>query len=155
MKVFLDIDGVMVHANPHKRVEMEEDGFYKFKSEAVSAINTIKKAEIVLSTSHRHRFSKNKWRQLFEHRGINFTEISIIETNTCIYSSRKEEIESWIEVNHIEYDNLIIIDDDKSLNGLKKELKERLVLTSSYVGLNDDQDIRRVLNQPIVVRGKK
>ncbi len=149
MKVFLDIDGVMVHANPHRQVEMEDDGFYRFKPEAVSAINTIEEAEIVLSTSHRHRFSKNKWKELFKSRGINFIEISIIEIDLFTYSSRKDEIEMWIESNQINYNDVIIIDDDKSLNNLKQELKDRLVLTSSYVGLNDDQDIKRVLHRNI------
>lgn len=145
MKVFLDIDGVMVHANPHRKVEMEEDGFYKFKSVAVSAINTIEKAEIILSTSHRHRFSIEQWEIMFESRGIIFSEITIIEDDYSIHISRKEEIENWIDTHHIDYEDLIIIDDDKSLNDLKKELKERLVLTSSYVGLNDDIEIRKIL----------
>lgn len=60
MIFFLDIDGVLVHANPHRKVELELDGFYKF-SPLASAIlkNTIykNKDKIVLSSSHRYRFS--------------------------------------------------------------------------------------------------
>ncbi|WP_276878194.1 HAD domain-containing protein, partial [Chryseobacterium joostei] len=64
MKVFLDIDGVMVHANPYKKVDMEEDGFYKFNKNAVDAINSIdyNEIEIILSTSHRFRFNIQAWK---------------------------------------------------------------------------------------------
>ena len=145
MKVFLDIDGVMVHANPHRKVDLEDDGFYKFKSEAVSAINTIKNAEIVLSTSHRHRFSLSEWRKLFKRRGVNFRKISIIDLEYTIHKSRKEELEIWIETHHLDYDDLIIIDDDKSLNNLKSALRDRVVLTQSYLGLNSADEINRIL----------
>eukprot|EP01133_Synstelium_polycarpum_P016562 gene16562-19680_t len=40
MIFFLDIDGVMVHANPHKPVELEEDGFYKFNPVAFFYMNS-------------------------------------------------------------------------------------------------------------------
>lgn len=145
MIVFLDIDGVMVHANPHRKVDMEDDGFYRFKSEAVSAINTIKDAEIILSTSHRLRFSLSEWRKLFKRRGVNFRKISIIDSEYSIYMSRKDEIEIWIERHHLDYNNLIIIDDDKSLNNLKSPLRDRVVLTKPYVGLNDADEINKIL----------
>lgn len=41
MIFFLDIDGVMVHANPHRTVELEKDGFYRFNPLAVSILNSI------------------------------------------------------------------------------------------------------------------
>ena len=145
MKVFLDIDGVMVHANPYRKVDMEDDGFYRFKSEAVSAINTIENAEIILSTSHRHRYSLVEWKRLFKRRGVNFSKISIIDSDFSTHVSRKEEIETWIETHHLDYNDLIIIDDDKSLYNLKSPLKERVVLTEPYVGLNDTAGIYKVL----------
>ena len=39
----------------------------------------------------------------------------------------------WFEENSC--DNYIIIDDDKSLNDLPKEMKENLILTSPLIGL--------------------
>ncbi|MHC5226560.1 HAD domain-containing protein [Ignatzschineria sp. LJL83] len=64
MKLFLDIDGVMVHANPHRTVEHEEDGFYRFNLQAIEALNMLIKEmnieEIILSTSHRFNFNPYK-----------------------------------------------------------------------------------------------
>jgi len=138
MKVFLDIDGVMVHGNPYKKVDMEEDGFYKFNANAVDAINSINyDIEIVLSTSHRFRFDIKAWKNIFQKRNIRFKEISIIDLKLNPKLSRREEIEEWINENNFNPNDLIIIDDDKSLNGLPEILKRRLVLTDSYIGLNN------------------
>lgn len=133
MKVFLDIDGVMVHANPYKLVEIDElDGFYKFIPEAITSLNIIDNAEIILTTSHRYRFSLDEWRKIFLHRGIKFISINIIDNKGI---NRMSEINEYIKIKKIDYKDLIIIDDDKSLNDLNFELKQRLCLTSSYVGL--------------------
>ncbi|SKC08415.1 hypothetical protein SAMN05660841_04124 [Sphingobacterium nematocida] len=40
MIFFLDIDGVMVHANLHMRVELAENGFYKF-NQLAKLIDTV------------------------------------------------------------------------------------------------------------------
>jgi hypothetical protein len=154
MIVFLDIDGVMVHANPHRIVEVEDDGFYRFKSNAISALNSIKCVDIILSTSHRHRFQLNEWEHIFEKRGVHFNSISIIETKSNYISSRKEEIEEWISIKSYEYNEFIIIDDDKSLNALPKKLKERLVLTNSYLGLEDDSEIKKFLKLKKIKKSK-
>ncbi|MCC9043455.1 hypothetical protein LNQ81_12315 [Myroides sp. M-43] len=69
MRVFLDIEGVMVHSNPNKRVEMAEDGFYAFLDEAVDVFNTIPVEEIILSTSHKNRFTLEQWNELLKDRG--------------------------------------------------------------------------------------
>ena len=82
MKIFLDIDGVMVHANPHKIVEMEEDGFYKFNRQAVEILKSIvytSKDELILSTSHRFRFNIKQWKKIFEYRGIHIQKLSILD----------------------------------------------------------------------------
>lgn len=143
--MFLDIDGVMVHANPHKLVEMEEDGFYKFKPIAISIINSIKNAEIILSTSHRFRFSIEQWIEMFRNRGLQFDSLSIIDIKPSFKASRKDEIEEWINKNQYNYKEIIIIDDDRSLNDLSESLKNRLVLTNSYMGLNNLEELERVI----------
>ncbi|MDC8104519.1 HAD domain-containing protein [Chryseobacterium sp. Chry.R1] len=137
MRLFLDIDGVMVHANPYKKVEMEEDGFYKFNANAIDVINSIDDLEIILSTSHRFRFDIQEWENIFQRRNIKFKEISIMNLKLDSKFSRREEIEKWINDNKIDPDDLIIIDDDKSLNGLPDNLKRRLILTDPYIGLNN------------------
>lgn len=148
MKFFLDIDGVMVHANPHKSVELEGDGFYRFNSIAVEILKSVvskSKDEIILSTSHRHRFNIDEWKEIFETRGISAKSISIIEIKHHPKINRKTEIVNWIFENHIGSEELVIIDDDKSLNELPKYLKNRLVLTNSYFGLNDETDLKKVV----------
>lgn len=145
MKVFLDIDGVMVHANPHKRVDMEEDGFYKFMPVAISILNSISNAEIILSTSHRFRFSINEWIEMFQNRGIQFNSLSIIEIEPSIKISRRDEIEEWINKNQYDCNDLLIIDDDKSLNELPVHLKNRLILTNSYIGLNKMDELEQIV----------
>lgn len=149
MKLFLDIDGVMVHANPHKQVEMEDDGFYKFNHKAVDALNSIDHTniELVLSTSHRFRFNLSQWKHIFNKRGIRFDKISIINENLNHKYSRKTEIEKWITDHHINSNDVIIIDDDKSLNGLPESLKTRLILTDPYIGLIDSKELKRILTE--------
>jgi hypothetical protein len=150
MKLFLDIDGVLVHANPAKKVEFDEDGFYKFNSKAISILNelSIKNVEIVLSSSHRHRFTLAQWRAIFQKRGIRFDEFSIIKTSLNYRDTRRVEIENWIKLKKYKPNDVLIIDDDKSLNGLSFDLKSRLILTNPYFGLVDDFEINRVLNKP-------
>lgn len=147
MILFLDIDGVMVHANPHKSVDLEEDGFYKFSVLALSALNSIDLTnfEIILSTSHRFRFSITEWEKNFEKREIRFNKISIIDYPLEFRYSRKEEIENWIIEHNINPEDIVIIDDDKSLNSLPEKYKRRLVLTNSYTGLTSSDEINMVL----------
>lgn len=152
MKFFLDIDGVMVHANPHKPVELEDDGFYKFNDLAVTILKCVlykTKDEVILSTSHRFKYSTMRWKEIFESRGIIMNNISIIQTSSdrSIRINRRVEIEQWIIQNKIKYQDVVIIDDDKSLNDLPKVLKDRLVLTNPYTGLNDITDLTSILKR--------
>lgn len=161
MIIFLDIDGVMVHANPHRQVELEDDGFYKFNEIAVKILDSTiysTKDEIVLSTSHRYKYDINEWRNIFHKRGLKFKNINILEIDNskeCIYSkinyrvSRRTEIFNYITFHQVDSNNLLIIDDDKSLNDLPSILKERLVLTNPYIGLNDQDEIKAVLKRKI------
>ncbi|HIC8643200.1 HAD domain-containing protein [Elizabethkingia meningoseptica] len=147
MKLFLDIDGVMVHANPHKQVEMEDDGFYKFNHTAVDVLNSVDhtRIEVILSTSHRFRFNIKQWKLIFHKRGINFNKISILKQDINHQNSRRFEIEKWITDHNIDSNDIVIIDDDKSLNGLPENLKKRLILTNPYTGLTDSKELKRIL----------
>lgn len=153
MKFFLDIDGVMVHANPHKRVDLDDDGFYKFNQTAVDVLNSVispdGEDELILSTSHRFRFNIIEWLSIFQSRGINAKNISILDIPVQHKHTRKSEIINWIVRCNLTADDLVIIDDDKSLNELPNNLKERLVLTNSYTGLNSATDLEKIL------RGRK
>ncbi len=149
MKFFLDIDGVMVHANPHKSVELANDGFYKFNKIAVKALNSVINPddELILSTSHRFRFSIIEWLSIFQNREINAKNISVLDIPIQHNQTRKSEIIDWIVKCNLAADDIVIIDDDKSLNDLPAYLKERLVLTNSYTGLNSSSDLEKILRQ--------
>jgi len=159
MKFFLDIDGVMVHANPHKSVEFDEDGFYKFNSIAVETLNSVihdnDEDELILSTSHRFRFSVIEWQKIFNSRGVFTKNISILNLPLQNRLTRKTEIINWISERNLNSDDIVIIDDDKSLNDLPAYLKRRLVLTNPYVGLNDSSDLNKVLNRKSLNGNKK
>lgn len=151
MKFFLDIDGVMVHANPQKSVELDDDGFYKFNQTAVDVLNSAldpsSDDELILSTSHRFRFNVIEWKKIFHKRGIYAPNISILTIPDNHNSNRGSIITRWIAIHKLPLEDLIIIDDDKSLNNLPGFLKERLVLTNSYTGLNSATDLEKILKR--------
>ncbi len=149
MKFFLDIDGVMVHANPHKSVELEEDGFYKFNQTAVDVLNTVidPKDELILSTSHRFRYDISDWKNIFQKRGVYLNNISILNIPAQHKNTRKSEIMDWITACNLSPDEVIIVDDDKSLNDLPNDFKKRLVLTNSYTGLTNSADLIKILER--------
>ena len=139
MLIFLDIDGVMAPAKSWQRPDILEDGFVDFSSKAVSVLQDVlaqnADTTIILSTSHKSRFSLNQWKIVFERRGLRVNKIQSLNDNTD-FQSRKIEILNWFASNDIDED-FIIIDDDKSLNDLPTFYKDRLILTSSLVGLNE------------------
>jgi len=150
MKFFLDIDGVMVHGNPHKCVEMEADGFYKFSATAVEILKSViykTKDELILSTTHRFRFDIKQWKEIFKTRGLFAKNLSIVDLPLDHKWTRKMEIQYWIAGQNLSPEDIVIIDDDKSLNDLPASLKNRLVLTNTYIGLNNAADLNKVLNR--------
>ena len=139
MLIFLDIDGVMAPAKSWQRPDILEDGFVDFSSKAVSVLQDVlaqnADTTIILTTSHKSRFSLSQWKLIFERRGLRVNKIQSLNDNTD-FQSRKIEILNWFASNDIDED-FIIIDDDKSLNDLPTFYKDRLILTSSLVGLNE------------------
>ncbi len=150
MKLFLDIDGVLVHGNPHRKVEQDEDGFYRFNPKSVDALQYLLKKypidEFILSSSHRFRFDLDEWLKIFARRGIFISKISRIETLMEPKTSRYHEIYQWIQYHKLSLDEFIILDDDSSLNALPSTIKKRLILTRPYVGLMKE-DIENYLSQ--------
>jgi len=132
--ILLDFDGVMIPSKPWKPVNLMSDGFYEFSSVSIRNLNRIVNetgAEIILITSHKTSYPNSEWKKLFEVRGIN-CEVKRLD-DELIHSKRIEEIRGWFETNT---DRFVILDDDKSLNDLESEIKSRLVLTDSGIGLN-------------------
>ena len=132
MLIFLDIDGVMVPAASWKKTEQLEDGFATFSIASVQALNSLIRPDtsIILTTSHRFRYSHDEWISIFQRRGIELKKLYCLNNG----SNRKEEIVNWFNTNTISTD-FIIIDDDKSLNDLPMNLKNHLILTTPLVGL--------------------
>lgn len=137
MLILLDIDGVMVQAKSWSSPPLREDGFYGFSTRAVDALNkiiTAFDAKIVLTTSHKYKFSLEEWKLILKNRGIKLNSIDRLPANVG-HLSRKDEILNWFSMNK-NVEDFVIIDDDTSLNGLPKILIERLVQTKPLIGLN-------------------
>lgn len=138
MKIFLDIDGVMVPAKGWLKPEILEDGFPEFSKKAVKALKILltPDAEVILTTSHRFNLSVDKWIQIFSNRNLQLTQIDILPVCSKA-KSRKDEIMNWFELNY-NGDNFLIIDDDSSVEDLPSQLKKRLIKTSPHIGLTEE-----------------
>ena len=149
MLVFLDIDGVMLPAASWKTPENLEDGFPMFSKRAVQALKSMldDDSEIILTTSHKGRFTPAEWKVIFERRGVRIEKLSCLESNTDL-SKRKDELVDWFESHSIS-ENFVIIDDDSSLHALPRHLKDRWINTSSLVGLTPE----RVSEASILLNG--
>ncbi len=138
MLLYLDIDGVMISGNSWRRPEILEDGFPEFSQKAIKSLNRIissSSADIVLTTSHKSKYSLKEWKNIFKRRHISVNKITRLPENIN-HLNRKDELLSWFNPKNIN-ENFIIIDDDKSLNALPNFLKDRLIQTSASVGLTD------------------
>lgn len=139
MLILLDIDGVMLSANGWKKPEFLEDGFVKFSNTATKGLNkilSVTQAEVVLTSSHKHKYNVEKWKEIFKNRDIVINNLSKLPDNIA-HLSRKDEILNWLYTHNIS-GNFIIIDDDKSLNDLPLFLKNNLIQTSSTIGLTEN-----------------
>ena len=135
MMLLLDIDGVMVPAKGWLSLPIAEDGFVKFTDKAILNLKRIiyeTNAAIVLTTSHRSRYSVPQWKDIFSLRGIEALIFKLEDSKL----SKKEDILKFIKDNQPE--NYVIVDDDTFLNDLPKTIKERLVLTRPMIGLNEE-----------------
>jgi hypothetical protein len=136
MIILLDIDGVMVTGNSWKRPEFLNDGFPAFSTKACNALQKIiseTSADILLTTSHKSNYSIEEWKNIFNLRGIKFKNIYSLPPNKT-YLNRKEEIMNWVN-SFNDLPEFVIIDDDKSLNGLPEFIKNKLIQTNASIGL--------------------
>lgn len=151
MLIFLDIDGVMIPAKSWVSPKCLIDGFPEFSQKAVRVLQNLVSEDVtvLLTTSHRSRFSVEEWKSIFHVRGVQINNLMKLEESS-FGTSRKDEILQWFNLNGTNED-FIIIDDDKSLNGLPPFLKEKLILTSPMLGLTDAHfsEIECVLNNRI------
>ena len=131
--LLLDLDGVLEITPSWKSTIDLDDGFPDFNPTAVQSLNKILDhidCRIVLTASHRSRFSDNKWVNIFKRRGVNIDIIYKLEDNKDNLT-RKEEVLNWINENpDVDY---VIIDDDKTLN----DDLNNFVMTLPMIGLTE------------------
>lgn len=135
MIILLDIDGVMVPEKSWIMPSILEDGFPEFSSKAVGALKRFISPDttIILTTSHKSKYSIGEWKNIFTKRGLQIDRLKKLDDN-IENLNRKDEITKWFENNNSE-ENFIIIDDDKSLNELPDKLKKYWISTNSMIGL--------------------
>jgi len=98
---------------------------------------SVTNASVLLTTSHKTKYKLEQWRDILNARGINPLAIEKLSSDS-LQSGRSEEIIQWYTTKHNPGEEFVIIDDDKTLNGLPEKLKGNLVLTSPSVGLTDE-----------------
>jgi HAD domain in Swiss Army Knife RNA repair proteins len=149
MLFFLDIDGVMVPAKGWKSPEFLNDGFPAFSNRAANVLQSLisEDVTIMLTTSHKSKFSIEEWKNIFKNRGINIEKLESLPENFNNLS-RKDEIVNWFNFNNVD-EGFVIVDDDKSLNELPNFLKENLIQTNSYIGLTEEHSeaIKSIFNK--------
>lgn len=153
MLIFLDIDGVMVPAKSWASPVILEDGFPEFSAKATNALRNLVSEDvtIMLTTSHKWRYSIDAWKVLFAKRGIFLHKLDRLDDNVS-HLNRKDEIMQWIGAHHY-HEDFVIIDDDSSLNDLPDFLKKHLILTSPIIGLTENHldTVRSMINKRVQV----
>lgn len=151
MLILLDLDGVMISAKSWSSPMILEDGFSVFKPKAIDALNRIiskTNAQIMLTTSHKHKYTLSQWVDIFNFRGVNIGKIDRLPENFSNLN-RLEEINNWFLT--VKIDRFVIIDDDKILNDLPYYLKSRLIQTKPMIGLTVERvpEILEILQRPL------
>jgi len=147
--LILDLDGVLITTPIWKADEIDFDNYSKFNPNCVDNLNQLLEFtdfEIYLSSERRKTKTLEEFNQIFKNRGI----IQEIKDFVPVYpnsKNRREEIKTVLSENQIE--NFLIVDDDKSLLDTEEFIKERLILTSSMLGFNDER-LSEVKNKILV-----
>ena len=134
--LILDLDGVLITNPSWKADRIDSDGYSEFNESCVENLNqllTLAKFEIWLSSTRRTVKNLSEFNLIFKNRGIKKEIVGFLpEYADC--KNRKEEILKFI--SEFKTSDFLIIDDDKSLNGLECGLKRNLVLTELTNGFN-------------------
>lgn len=134
--MILDLDGVLITNPSWKADRIDSDGYSEFNTSCVENLNrllTLVEFDIWLSSTRRTVKTLTEFNLIFKNRGIKKEIFGFLpEYADCI--NRKEEILKFIA--EFKVSDFLIIDDDKSLNGLECEIKERLILTELMKGFN-------------------
>jgi len=137
--LILDLDGVLITTPIWKADEIDSDGYSKFNKSCVKNLNKLLSMwefEVWLSSTRRMVKTIAEFNQIFENRSIKIPISGFVpEYQNC--KTRKNEILRFIEEHKIS--DFLIIDDDKSLNGLEEIHKEKLILTELQKGFDKEK----------------
>ncbi len=136
--LILDLDGVLITTPLWKAGEIDSDGYSKFNEDCIANFNKLLAHgdfEICLSSSRRTKKTRSEFDQIFKNRNINCSISGFMpEYEDC--RTRKDELMRLITDRRIA--DFLILDDDKSLNGLEEKYKEKLVLTELHKGFDHE-----------------
>lgn len=137
--VILDLDGVLITTPNWKPDSIHTDGYSDFNKKAVGCFNKLMdgtKAELWLSSSRRKFKTVKEFNEIFANRNIKPPIVGFLPVLEY-KSSRKEEIIHFITNQQI--DNLLILDDDSSLEALDNVLKKYWVKTAPLIGFDEEK----------------
>ncbi|WP_299611337.1 HAD domain-containing protein [uncultured Aquimarina sp.] len=134
--LILDLDGVLITTPIWKADEIDSDGYSKFNKHCVNNLNELLSKwefEVWLSSTRRTVKTLVEFNHIFRNRNIK-TQIGgfLPEYDNC--KTRKDEITRFIE--DFKISDFLIIDDDKSLNGLEEKYQQKLILTELQKGFD-------------------
>ena len=134
--LILDLDGVLITNPSWKADRIHSDGYSEFNESCVENLNrllTLTEFDIWLSSTRRTVKTLTEFNLIFKNRGIKNDIVGFLpEYANC--KNRKEEVLKFI--TEFKVFDFLIIDDDKSLNGLKSRIKKRLISTELTKGFN-------------------
>ena len=137
--LILDLDGVLITTPIWKADEIDTDRYSKFNMNCVDNLNKLLEQsdfEIWLSSTRRTVKTLTEFNRIFENRNIK-KEINGFLPVYQECNTRKDEIIQFIE--EFKISDFLIIDDDKSLNGLNENYKEKLILTEFQKGFDAEK----------------
>lgn len=137
--IILDLDGVLITTPTWKADEIDSDGYSKFNEACVSNLNELLSEvefDLVLSSSRRTVKTLSEFNRIFKRRGIR-QEINCFVPIYEGVKARKEEVEKFLDQSKLKH--FLILDDDKSLNGLADKNKKNLVLTDLLKGFDQEK----------------
>ena len=137
--MILDLDGVLITNPSWKADGIHSDGYSEFNESCVENLNrllTLTEFDIWLSSTRRTVKTLTDFNLIFKNRGIKNEIVGFLpEYDDC--KNRKEEILKFI--TEFKTADFLIIDDDKSLNGLEDGMKNRLISTEMAKGFNSEK----------------
>ncbi|HEY0273321.1 MAG TPA: HAD domain-containing protein [Chitinophaga sp.] len=140
--ILLDIDGVMVTAASWRPVALEQGLFYPFSPAAQQTLDWLlaqSGAHIILTSTHRTRFSNEGWRQVFSERCPHLQRIQVMDDFKLQsrQHNRLAEVTEWARRFGADA-RYVIIDDDSALESLPPDVRSHWVRTTSHIGLDEE-----------------